>query len=299
MRARGARRTGRTAALIPNEPPESGGVRSRSRSPRRPSAAAATPCSVNGPWKFAQAVSLSGRLVPVADDAEALDRHAREPRDAERLAHDEIGPRERLVDVAVVERAVVDRCAPRGGRGRDRAARSRPPRARPRPRRGTGRARRRRRGARPRSVRCPRPRRNGYGRVDRRGERLREPDDVLSASARRSTPSTASAAVGSTVMFACASCERTIAACQACGIGSRSSMKRPSPRRSASSSTRSSERPTHIACSAATATEEHRTGDGSQPAREPPARGSEQLLGRSLPPSSARNASSTARGLRA
>ena len=99
---------GSTAALIPNEPPESGGVRRRSRSPRRPSAAAATPWSVNGPWKFAQAVSL-GRLVPVADDAEALERHAREPRDAERLAHDEIGPFERLVDVAVVERAVVDR----------------------------------------------------------------------------------------------------------------------------------------------------------------------------------------------
>ena len=51
----------------------------------------------------------AARLVPVADDAEALDRHAREPRDAERLAHDEIGPCERLVDVAVVERAVVDR----------------------------------------------------------------------------------------------------------------------------------------------------------------------------------------------
>ena len=94
--------------MIQNEPPESGGVRRRSRSPRRPSAAAATPWSVNGPWKFAQAVSL-GRLVPVADDAEALERHAREPRDAERLAHDEIGPRERLVDVPVVERAVVDR----------------------------------------------------------------------------------------------------------------------------------------------------------------------------------------------
>src|SRR5581483_3109279 len=38
-------------------PPESGGVISLSFDPRSPSAAAATECSVNGPWKFAQAVS--------------------------------------------------------------------------------------------------------------------------------------------------------------------------------------------------------------------------------------------------
>ena len=46
-----------TAALVPNEPPLSDGVSSRSFAPGMPSAAAATPCSVNGPWKFAQAVT--------------------------------------------------------------------------------------------------------------------------------------------------------------------------------------------------------------------------------------------------
>jgi hypothetical protein len=45
--------------LIPNEPPESGGVTRRSLAPGKPSAAAATECSVNGPWKFAHAVSDS------------------------------------------------------------------------------------------------------------------------------------------------------------------------------------------------------------------------------------------------
>jgi len=38
-----------TPALTPNEPPESGGDTSRSRCAGRPSAAAATPWSVNGP----------------------------------------------------------------------------------------------------------------------------------------------------------------------------------------------------------------------------------------------------------
>ena len=46
-----------TAALVPNEPPLSDGVSRRSFAPGIPSAAAATPCSVNGPWKFAQAVT--------------------------------------------------------------------------------------------------------------------------------------------------------------------------------------------------------------------------------------------------
>ena len=48
------------------------------------------------------------RLVPVADDAVALDRSAAPAREAEALPHDEVGPRERGVDVAVCERAVVD-----------------------------------------------------------------------------------------------------------------------------------------------------------------------------------------------
>jgi hypothetical protein len=47
-------------------------------------------------------------LVPVADDAEALDRHAGEAGDAERLAHDEVRLCERVVDVAVLEGAIVD-----------------------------------------------------------------------------------------------------------------------------------------------------------------------------------------------
>ena len=76
--------------------------------PRSPSAAAATPCSVNGPWKFAQAVSAVIRLAPLGHDGVALDRGAREAREAERLADDERGARQRLVHVAVVERAVVD-----------------------------------------------------------------------------------------------------------------------------------------------------------------------------------------------
>ena len=46
-----------TADLIPKDPPESGGVIRRSLEPGSPSAAAATECSVNGPWKFAHAVS--------------------------------------------------------------------------------------------------------------------------------------------------------------------------------------------------------------------------------------------------
>ena len=49
----------KTADLIPNEPPESGGVISRSFEPGRRSAPAATECSVKGPWKLAQAVSVS------------------------------------------------------------------------------------------------------------------------------------------------------------------------------------------------------------------------------------------------
>jgi hypothetical protein len=44
--------------LIPNEPPESRGVISRSFDPGRRSAAAATECSVNGPWKLDQAVRV-------------------------------------------------------------------------------------------------------------------------------------------------------------------------------------------------------------------------------------------------
>ena len=46
-----------TADLMPNDPPESGGVIRRSFEPESPSAPAATECSVNGPWKFAHAVS--------------------------------------------------------------------------------------------------------------------------------------------------------------------------------------------------------------------------------------------------
>ena len=49
------------------------------------------------------------RLVPVADDAVALDGKAGRARHAERRAHDDVRARERVVDVAVVERALVDR----------------------------------------------------------------------------------------------------------------------------------------------------------------------------------------------
>jgi hypothetical protein len=69
--------------LIPNDPPESGGVSSLSRSPRRPSAV-------------------------------ALDGQAREARHAERRVNDEVGARESLVHVAVVEAALVDRLRSRG-----------------------------------------------------------------------------------------------------------------------------------------------------------------------------------------
>jgi hypothetical protein len=87
--------------LIPNEPPESRGVISRSFDPGSRSAAAATEWSVKGPWKFAQAV-------PVADDAVALHRCAAPAREPKALANHELGSRQRAVDVAVVERAVVD-----------------------------------------------------------------------------------------------------------------------------------------------------------------------------------------------
>jgi hypothetical protein len=79
--------------LIPNEPPESRGVSSRSFAPGRPSADAATECSVNGPWKFAH--------VPVGDDGVALDGRAAPAREAETLADDEVGGGECGVHVAV------------------------------------------------------------------------------------------------------------------------------------------------------------------------------------------------------
>ena len=44
---------------------------------RRPSAAAATPCSVNGPWKFAHAVRRPAASSQSRDDAVALDRACR------------------------------------------------------------------------------------------------------------------------------------------------------------------------------------------------------------------------------
>ena len=50
----------------------------------------------------------SRRLVPVADDPVALHRCAAPARKPEALAHDEVGSRQRAVDVAVLERAVVD-----------------------------------------------------------------------------------------------------------------------------------------------------------------------------------------------
>ena len=94
--------------MIPNEPPESGGVRRRSRSPRRPSAAAATPWSVNGPWKFAHAVSLPA----ASSQSQTTPKHStgmHVNRGTRNVSRTTIGPFERLVDVAVVERAVVDR----------------------------------------------------------------------------------------------------------------------------------------------------------------------------------------------
>ena len=55
-----------------------------------------------------------GRLVPVADDAIALDGKTREARHPERRPDDEIGRREGVVDVPVVEAALVDRLRGRG-----------------------------------------------------------------------------------------------------------------------------------------------------------------------------------------
>ncbi len=49
----------------------------------------------------------SGRLVPVADHAVALDGGAAPPRETEPLSHDELRPTQRRFDVAVDERAVV------------------------------------------------------------------------------------------------------------------------------------------------------------------------------------------------
>ncbi len=51
---------------------------------------------------------LRERRIPVRDDGIALDWRAREAGEAEPLAHHEIGRGQRCVDVAVVERAVVD-----------------------------------------------------------------------------------------------------------------------------------------------------------------------------------------------
>ena len=95
--------------MIPNEPPESGGVRRRKRSAAQAERGRGDAVQRERALEVRPRGQPPGALVPVADDAEALDRHAREPRDAERLADDEIGPGERVVDVAVVERAVVDR----------------------------------------------------------------------------------------------------------------------------------------------------------------------------------------------
>ena len=55
----------------------------------------------------------AGACVPVGHDGVALDRRAREAREDERLSHDEVGRGQRRVDVAVGERAVVDRVGSR------------------------------------------------------------------------------------------------------------------------------------------------------------------------------------------
>ena len=188
--------------------------------------------------------------VPVRDDAVALDRRAAPAREAEALAHDEVGFRERGVDVAVVERAVGDACV-----GLDRGLRvehglerlvldldqlegvlGEVAVARDDDRDGLAdvarRSRARRRSAGPAS-RCPPG-------TDARAPRRPHP------SGRRRRPESSSAAVASSrVMRACANGERSTAACRALATGSRSSMKRPSPRSSASSSRRGSGRPTH------------------------------------------------------
>ena len=72
------------------------------------------PVQGEGPLEVGPRGEASPGLVPVADDAVALDRQAGEARHAEALAHHQVGARERLVHIAVVEAAVVDRLRGRG-----------------------------------------------------------------------------------------------------------------------------------------------------------------------------------------
>ena len=204
----------------------------RSFDPGRPSAAAATECSVNGPWKLAQAVSASPRqsaITPKHSTGVPVQRG-----NVEAPAHDDVGSLERRH-----RRRRRRRSARESGAPRRRAGRSRRRRARPRPPRDTETPRRRRQPARPRNARSrTRPRSTA--------RRSRRPPGTAATSPRRpspvrtpSTPGSSSAAVASIDSIrACANGERTIAACCACGTGSMSSMKRPSPRSSASSSKR-------------------------------------------------------------
>ena len=158
------------------------------------------------------------------------------------VAHDEVArSASAVVDVAVVEAAVVDRLDAAAGSsdGLERLVVD-GDRARARPPRRSGRARRRRRAARRRSAST-----SMRGRVVRASATSipagNGRDSASTSSPVRTpiTPRGPSAAVAiERVMRAWASCERRIAACHACGDGSRSSMNRPSPRSSASSSKR-------------------------------------------------------------
>ena len=157
----------KTADLIPKEPPESGGVIRRNLEPGRPSAPAATEWSVNGPWKFAQAVSEPSaalqsrrrRSTRPACSSSAGSGSARARRGRLRRARRR-RRRTRTIDPTRTRRS---RRRPRR-RARARAARTRPRSARVRPRRGSGRGRRRRRRARRRTASSrARPRSAGSG----------------------------------------------------------------------------------------------------------------------------------------
>ena len=124
----------------------------------------------------------AARLVPVGDDAVALERAARPARKREPLGDDEVGARRKPRPGRRRRRSARGRSRPARGRARDRAARSRPRSARRRPPPHTGRGRRRRPAARRRNGR-PRSRRRS------RAARSRRRPGTGSTSPRRPRPS--------------------------------------------------------------------------------------------------------------
>ena len=102
--------------MIPNDPPESGGVRRRRRSPFEPERGGRDAVQRERSLEVGPGRQSAGGRVPVGDDRAALDGGAGEAGNVECLPDDEVGLRHRVVDVAVRERPVVHRMCCGGNR---------------------------------------------------------------------------------------------------------------------------------------------------------------------------------------